>query len=72
MRDTENMEAEVEYDDEEEPSFSDPEDFVDDISDEGKRGLRFSPPANGLRVTLDPKAQHLSPRLTPTHFGFIV
>lgn len=50
MRDTENMEAEMEYDDGEEPSFSDPEDFVDDISDQGKRGLRFSPPANGIRV----------------------
>ncbi|KAA0706417.1 Eukaryotic translation initiation factor 3 subunit B [Triplophysa tibetana] len=34
MRDTENMEAEIEYDDEEEPSFSDPEDFVEDISDQ--------------------------------------
>lgn len=31
----------MEYDDEEEPSFSDPEDFVDDISDQGKRGLRY-------------------------------
>lgn len=52
MRDTDNMEAEMEYDDgEEEPSFSDPEDFVDDISDQGKRGLRFSPPANEIRVT---------------------
>ncbi len=33
------MEAEMEYDEGEEPSFSDPEDFVDDISEEGKRGL---------------------------------
>lgn len=41
MRDTENMEGEMEYDDGEEPSFSDPEDFVDDISDQGKRGLRY-------------------------------
>lgn len=41
----------MEYEDGEEPSFSDPEDFVDDISDQGKRGLRCSPPANGLRVT---------------------
>lgn len=41
----------MEYDDGEEPSFSDPEDFVDDISDQGKRGLRYnSPPANALRV----------------------
>uniref|UniRef100_A0A673NIX5 Eukaryotic translation initiation factor 3 subunit B n=1 Tax=Sinocyclocheilus rhinocerous TaxID=307959 RepID=A0A673NIX5_9TELE len=34
MRDTENMEAEMEYDDGEEPSFSDPEDFVDDSDQE--------------------------------------
>lgn len=30
------MEAEVEFDEGEEPSFSDPEDFVDDISDQGR------------------------------------
>ncbi|XP_016122896.1 eukaryotic translation initiation factor 3 subunit B-like [Sinocyclocheilus grahami] len=34
MRDTENMEAEMEYEDGEEPSFSDPEDFVDDSDEE--------------------------------------
>ncbi|KTG05042.1 hypothetical protein cypCar_00004731 [Cyprinus carpio] len=46
MRDTDNMEAEMEYDDgEEEPSFSDPEDFVDDISDQELLGdvLRDKP-----------------------------
>lgn len=31
----------MEYDDEEEPSFSDTEDFVDDISDQGKACARF-------------------------------
>lgn len=36
MQDTENMAAEPEFEEEEEPSFSDPEDFVDDIDDEGK------------------------------------
>lgn len=36
MRGTDEMEAEVEFDEGEEPSFSDPEDFVDDISDEGR------------------------------------
>lgn len=35
MRGTEEMEAEVEFEEGEEPSFSDPEDFVDDISDQG-------------------------------------
>lgn len=38
MRDTEDMDAGVEFDEGEEPSFSDPEDFEDDISDQG-RGL---------------------------------
>uniref|UniRef100_A0A8B9KCC8 Eukaryotic translation initiation factor 3 subunit B n=1 Tax=Astyanax mexicanus TaxID=7994 RepID=A0A8B9KCC8_ASTMX len=33
MRDTEDMDAELEFDEGEEPSFSDPEDFEDDISD---------------------------------------
>lgn len=33
------MEAEVEFDEGEEPSFSDPEDFVDDVSDQGKKSL---------------------------------
>lgn len=55
MRDTENMEAEMEYDDEEEPSFSDPEDFVDDISDQGKACARFSSPANGsIKLNMSP------------------
>lgn len=36
MQDTANMAAESEFDEEEEPSFSDAEDFVDDIEDEGK------------------------------------
>lgn len=36
MRGTEEMEAEVEFDEGEEPSFSDPEDFEDDISDQGR------------------------------------
>lgn len=36
MQDTENMAAEPEFEEEDEPSFSDPEDFVDDIDDEGK------------------------------------
>ncbi len=35
MQDTVNM-AESEFDEEEEPLFSDQEDFVDDIDDEGK------------------------------------
>ncbi|TRY54818.1 hypothetical protein DNTS_001785 [Danionella cerebrum] len=45
MRETENMELEVEYDDEEEPSFSDPEDFDDDISEQELLGdvLREKP-----------------------------
>ncbi|MBN3271543.1 EIF3B factor, partial [Polyodon spathula] len=34
MRDTENMAAEAEFDEDEEPSFSDPEDFVDDVSED--------------------------------------
>ncbi|XP_028825038.1 eukaryotic translation initiation factor 3, subunit Ba [Denticeps clupeoides] len=34
MRDTEDMEAEAGFDDGDEPSFSDPEDFEDDISDQ--------------------------------------
>lgn len=46
MRDTEDMEAEVEFDDDEEPSFSDPEDFVDDISDEGTSLLENYPPVS--------------------------
>ncbi|MGH0129289.1 UNVERIFIED_CONTAM: hypothetical protein FKN15_038672 [Acipenser sinensis] len=37
MRDTENMPAEAEFDEDEEPSFSDPEDFVDDVTEEGRK-----------------------------------
>ena len=37
MDETEDMEAEMDFDDGEEPSFSDPEDFEDDFSDQGKR-----------------------------------
>lgn len=37
MRETEDMEAEMDVGDGEEPSFSDPEDFEDDISDQGER-----------------------------------
>lgn len=36
MQDTVDMVDDLQYE-EEEPSFSDPEDFVDDIEDEGKR-----------------------------------
>jgi len=36
MQDTVNMMDDTEYD-EEEPSFSDPEDFEDDVEDEGER-----------------------------------
>lgn len=42
MQDTVNMAAESEFDEEEEPSFSDPEDFVDDIDDEGKEAAMKS------------------------------
>lgn len=38
MQSTLDMAAGAEFDDEEEPSFSDPEDFVDDIEDEGELG----------------------------------
>lgn len=37
MRNTVDMVDDPEYEEEEEPSFSDPEDFVDDVEDEGKR-----------------------------------
>lgn len=37
------MEAEVEFDEGEEPSFSDPEDFEDDISDQGRALSRHAP-----------------------------
>lgn len=36
MQDTVDMVDDPEYE-EEEPSFSDPEDFVDDVDDEGER-----------------------------------
>lgn len=36
MHDTEDMPADVDFD-EEEPSFSDPEDFEDDVDDEGEK-----------------------------------
>ena len=52
MQDTVDMVDDPEYE-EEEPSFSDPEDFVDDIEDEGERrqeNRRLSrPAANGRR-----------------------
>lgn len=51
MRDTEEMEAEVEFDEGEEPSFSDPEDFVDDISDEGRSILPQAPPPRASRLS---------------------
>lgn len=35
MHDTEDMPVDVDFD-EEEPSFSDPEDFEDDVDDEGE------------------------------------
>lgn len=38
MQNTLDMSEEAEFDEEEEPSFSDTEDFVDDIEDDGKLG----------------------------------
>ena len=35
MQDTEDIAAEAEFEEDEEPSFSDAEDFEDDIDDEG-------------------------------------
>lgn len=56
MQDTVNMAAESEFDEEEEPLFSDPEDFVEDIDDEGeeaamKSAFRY---ARGLNMRQSP------------------
>lgn len=50
MQDTVDMVDDPEYE-EEEPSFSDPEDFVDDIEDEGERQQEKSR-LSGLLLTV--------------------
>lgn len=50
MQDTVDMVDDPEYE-EEEPSFSDPEDFVDDIEDEGERPQEKSR-LSGLLLTV--------------------
>lgn len=55
MHETEEMDSEMDFDDVEEPSFSDPEDFEDDIDDQGKRRGKypaFRPGASGLETSL--------------------
>lgn len=52
MRDTGRMEDEVEFEEGEEPSFSDPEEFEDDISDQGEKAAQLESWICGLRLNL--------------------
>lgn len=63
------MEAEVEFDEGEEPSFSDPEDFEDDISDQGKVSPRNQPA--GFIQAPPSRASCFSPQNQPKHCLFI-
>lgn len=58
MQDTVNM-AESEFDEEEEPPFSDQEDFVDDIDDEG-RGCSEIRCSRGLYARQSPCTSQLN------------
>uniref|UniRef100_A0A8C2G202 Eukaryotic translation initiation factor 3, subunit Bb n=1 Tax=Cyprinus carpio TaxID=7962 RepID=A0A8C2G202_CYPCA len=68
MQDMVNLAAESKFDEEEEPSFSDPEDFVDDIDDEGTAAHFSLSPGDNIIAFWVPEDKDIPAKVTLMQF----